>query len=117
MIACHECREKFGGSVPEWWRCAACEGSRKVSAQFFHELAAPLYVQTEMGGGWAIFVERHSYDNHLWWTVVMDDGGGVVTLENPKIRMDKAWTLGRIADPTFKAERKPFRAKDDRLTR
>jgi hypothetical protein len=64
-----------------------------------------------MGDGWAILVERHSYDNHLWWTVVLDDGGGAVTFENPDVRFDKVFTFGRKPDPTFKQTVKPFRSK------
>ena len=52
------------------------------------------------GTGLCHFVINDGPEHHLYWTVAMDEGGEVYTVENPHIRFAENWTWGR----TKKAE-------------
>lgn len=59
------------------------------------QLNPPIPVCTPKGDGWAYFLKDESMDHHVIWGVVLDNGGQIWWIENPKIRVAKNWTYGR----------------------
>ena len=64
------------------------------------QLNPPIPVITEKGEGWAYFLKDESMDHHCVWGVVLDDGGQIWWIENPKIRVGCNWTYGRTKEKT-----------------
>jgi hypothetical protein len=50
---------------------------------------------TDKGKGYAIGVIDYGQEHHLLWVVVLDSGGEIWTVANPKVRVQKNWTMGR----------------------
>ena len=50
------------------------------------------------GTGLCHFVINDGPEHHLYWTVAMDEGGAVYTVENPHIRFAENWTWGRTKE-------------------
>jgi hypothetical protein len=57
----------------------------------------PVYVEGR-GTGRAIGWIDYSCEDHLMWIVAFDDGGEVWTLPNPKIRLQKNFSMGRMVE-------------------
>ncbi len=62
----------------------------------FHEFHEPIPVETPLGNGRAILVERTPHD--YFWTVAMDDSQALVTFCQNKIRMRRSYTHERGID-------------------
>lgn len=56
----------------------------------FHE---PIAVETPLGTGRALFVERTPQD--YWWTVALDDSQALVTFCQNKLRICRSYTHER----------------------
>lgn len=54
----------------------------------------PVYVEGR-GQGYAIGVLDYSQEHHLIWVIAMDEGGEIWSIENPQVRIQKNWTMGR----------------------
>jgi hypothetical protein len=64
----------------------------------FHE---PIVVETPLGRGRALFVERTPHD--YFWTVAMDDSQALVTFQQNKLRIGRSYTHERgISDDQMK---------------
>jgi hypothetical protein len=50
----------------------------------------------DKGTGYAIGWTNFSQEHHLIWHVGLDSDGSVWEIENPKIRLQKNYTMGRI---------------------
>lgn len=59
----------------------------------FIQLTELIPVETPLGRGWAILVQAEAHDQ--WWTVVLDDGGGIVCFSHADIRAQNSYTHGR----------------------
>ena len=57
----------------------------------------PEGVEVSRRSGWAHGWYQPGIDAHLMWIVAMDDGGAVLVVPNPEIRMDTNWSYGRNA--------------------
>jgi hypothetical protein len=57
------------------------------------ELKELIPVVTPAGTGYAILVEGGPHDNY--WTIVLDEGGGIITYRQQEIRVAKSYTYGR----------------------
>jgi hypothetical protein len=67
----------------------------------FHEFHEPIPVETPLGNGRAILVERTPHD--YWWTVAMDDNRALVTFPQNKLRICRSYTQERgISDEEMK---------------
>lgn len=60
------------------------------------QLDPPLWLETPKGIGLAHFIERHSLEQSLYWTVFLDNGQ-IWTFENEQVRAVKNITLGRLS--------------------
>ena len=47
------------------------------------------------GSGYAIGWMDYSQDHHLMWIVALDNGGEVWTVENPLVRLQANFSMGR----------------------
>jgi hypothetical protein len=54
----------------------------------------PVIVE-DKGPGYAIGVIDYGQEHHLLWVVVLDNAGEIWTTPNPKVRVQKNWTMGR----------------------
>jgi hypothetical protein len=62
----------------------------------YTELRSPIpVVVEEKGEGYAIAVLDYGPDWHLIFVVVLNDGGAIWCVPNPKLRVQANWTLGR----------------------
>lgn len=59
----------------------------------FHEFYEPIAVDTPLGTGRALFVERTPQD--YWWTVAIDDNQALVTFAQNKLRICRSYTHER----------------------
>jgi len=59
----------------------------------FLEFNEPIAVDTPLGRGRALFVERTPHD--YWWTVAIDDNQALVTFPQNKLRIHRAYTYER----------------------
>ena len=59
----------------------------------FHEFHEPIPVDTPLGTGRAILVERTQHD--YWWTVAMDDTQALVTFAQNKLRICRSYSQER----------------------
>ena len=62
----------------------------------FHEFYEPIPMETPLGSGRALFVERTPHD--LLWTVALDDTQALVTFCQNKLRICRSYTHERGID-------------------
>ena len=62
----------------------------------FHEFYEPVPVETPLGTGRALFVERTPHD--YFWTVALDDNCALVTFCQNKLRICRSYTHERGID-------------------
>jgi predicted NAD-dependent protein-ADP-ribosyltransferase YbiA (DUF1768 family) len=68
----------------------------------FHEFYEPIPVETPLGTGRAILIERTQHD--YWWTVALDQSSALVTFSQAKLRICRSYTHERgISDDQMKA--------------
>jgi hypothetical protein len=65
------------------------------------QLNPTIPMMTPRGPGYALFVVDYSQEHHLMWVVALDDGGEVWMFENPEVRVQSNFTLGRRPDRAF----------------
>jgi hypothetical protein len=62
----------------------------------FTQLSPTLPVEiVGKGRGLAFAVIDYGEEHHLIWVIAMDDGGEIWSAENPKVRVQPNWTMGR----------------------
>jgi hypothetical protein len=61
------------------------------------QLDPPLPLVTPKGNGLAHFLIDYGPEEHLMWTVALDDGGECWTFPNPQIRFAANPTMGRTS--------------------
>ena len=67
----------------------------------WHEFVEPIAVETPLGTGRAILIERTPHD--YWWTIALDDSQALVTLSQNKLRICRSYTHERgISDAEMK---------------
>ena len=67
----------------------------------FFEFHEPIPVETPLGSGRAILIERTPQD--YWWTVALDDSQALVTFCQSKLRICRSYTHERgITDEQMK---------------
>lgn len=62
----------------------------------FYEFHEPIAVETPLGTGRAILIERTPHD--YWWTVALDESQALVTFCQSKLRICKSYTHERGID-------------------
>src|SRR6185503_11809859 len=65
------------------------------------QLDPTIPMMTPKGPGYALFVVDYSQEHHLMWVVALDDGGEIWMFENPDVRVQSNFTLGRRPDRAF----------------
>ena len=65
------------------------------------QLDPTIPMMTPKGSGYALFVVDYSQEHHLMWVVALDDGGEIWMFENPDVRVQSNFTLGRRPDCAF----------------
>lgn len=60
------------------------------------QLNPPIPLKTPKGNGWAYFLIDRSQEHHLEWVVFLDDSGECWTFQNPEIRIQYNYTMGRL---------------------
>jgi hypothetical protein len=65
------------------------------------QLDPTIPMMTSRGSGYALFVVDYSQEHHLMWVVALDDGGAIWMFENPDVRVQSTFTLGRRPDRAF----------------
>ena len=65
------------------------------------QLDPTIPMMTPRGSGYALFVVDYSQEHHLMWVVALDDGGEIWMFENPEVRVQSNFTLGRRPDRAF----------------
>jgi hypothetical protein len=65
------------------------------------QLDPTIPMMTPKGSGYALFVVDYSQEHHLMWVVALDDGGEIWMFENPEVRVQSNFTLGRRPDRAF----------------
>ena len=65
------------------------------------QLDPTIPMMTPKGSGYALFVVDYSQEHHLMWVVALDDGGEIWMFENPDVRVQSNFTLGRRPDRAF----------------
>lgn len=65
------------------------------------QLDPTIPMMTPKGPGYALFVVDYSQEHHLMWVVALDDGGEIWMFENPEVRVQSNFTLGRRQDRAF----------------
>lgn len=64
----------------------------------FTQLNPPLPVfVTDRGNGYAIAVIDYGQEHNLIWVTAIDETGEIWCAPNPKVRMQRNWTLGRYS--------------------
>lgn len=59
------------------------------------QLNPPIPLITPKGKGWAYFIIDRSQEHHIEWVVFLDNNGECWTFENPQIKMQNNYTMGR----------------------
>lgn len=54
----------------------------------------PVVVE-DKGKGYAFAVIDYGQEHHLLWVVAINDTREIWTVENPKVRVQSNWTMGR----------------------
>lgn len=63
----------------------------------FTQLHPPIPVEVlDKGSGYAIAVIDYGQEHNLIWVTALDDSGEIWCAPNPKVRMHKNWTMGRV---------------------
>ena len=65
------------------------------------QLNPTIPMMTPKGSGYALFVVDYSQEHHLMWVVALDAGGEIWMFENPDVRVQSNFTLGRRPDRAF----------------
>jgi len=65
------------------------------------QLDPTIPMMTPKGPGYALFVVDYSQEHHLMWVVALDEGGEIWMFENPEVRVQSNFTLGRRQDRAF----------------
>jgi hypothetical protein len=73
----------------------------REGADMMLQLDPTIPMMTPKGSGYALFVVDYSQEHHLMWVVALDDGGEIWMFENPDVRVQSNFTLGRRADRAF----------------
>jgi hypothetical protein len=55
----------------------------------------PVGVKATSRRAWAYAWEQPGIDSHRIWVCVLDEGGAVVDVPQPEIRVDPNWSYGR----------------------
>lgn len=63
----------------------------------FTQLDPTLPVVTDRGEGFAIAVIDYGQEHHLIWVVVLDDSGEIWSIQNPQLKVQNNWTMGRTS--------------------
>lgn len=74
---------------------------RQKGALMMLQLDPTIPMMTPRGSGYALFVVDYSQEHHLMWVVALDDGGEIWMFENPEVRVQSNFTLGRRPDRAF----------------
>ncbi len=69
----------------------------RLATSMILQLNPPLPLQTPKGDGYAHFLIDFGTEYHLQWVVFIDDTGECWTFENPQIRLQPNFTMGRSA--------------------
>lgn len=65
----------------------------------FTQLNPPIPVEvTDRGSGYAIAVIDYGQEHNLIWVTAINDTGEIWCAPNPKVRMSRNWTMGRMAE-------------------
>lgn len=67
-----------------------------------HELHEPFLVDTPLGRGYALLIEACAHE--YWWTVALNDGGGLVTFTQDRIRVARSYSYRRDMSDTDMAQ-------------
>ena len=59
------------------------------------QLDPPYPVWTPAGTGFAHILIDNGIEHHLQWVVALDEGGRVLVVQNPEVRFQWNWTMGR----------------------
>jgi len=70
--------------------------------------AIPVHVLGK-GEGYAFAVIDYGQEHHLIWVTAIDATGEIWCAPNPKVRMQKNWTMGRAENALVTATKKPSR--------
>lgn len=65
------------------------------------QLNPPLPMETPKGKGYAHFLMDYSQEHHLMWVVFIDDTGECWTFQNPEVRLQMNYTMGRRGTTTL----------------
>lgn len=64
-----------------------------MSNSSWHEFTEPIPVETPIGTGRAILIERTPHD--YWWTVALDENQALVTFCQSKLRICRSYSQER----------------------
>lgn len=65
----------------------------------FTQLNPPLpVIVLEKGSGYALAVIDYGQEHNLIWVTALDDNGEIWCAPNPKVRLQKNWSVGRSVD-------------------
>jgi hypothetical protein len=81
-------------------RRATADGAAEDDVMML-QLDPTIPMMTPRGSGYALFVVDYSQEHHLMWVVALDDGGEIWMFENPDVRVQSNFTLGRRPDRAF----------------
>ena len=59
----------------------------------------PVFV-TDRGNGYALAVIDYGPEHNLLWVTALDDSGEIWCAPNPKVRVQKNWSMGRDVAPS-----------------
>ena len=65
------------------------------------QLNPPLPMETPKGKGYAHFLMDYSQEHHLMWVVFIDSTGECWTFQNPEVRLQTNYTMGRRETTTL----------------
>ena len=68
--------------------------------QMITRIDPPLPLETIKGSGFAHFLIDYGVEHHLIWVVFLNESGECWSFQNPEIRLEKNWTMGRRNDPS-----------------
>lgn len=59
------------------------------------QLSPTIPLETPKGKGWAHFIFEHGDEHHIQWFVAIDETGEWWVFQNPDVRIQQNWTMGR----------------------